>query len=104
MTWQRLAPGEYQGRGELWAWSISRIDYGYGPEWTAYCADGTEQGTTCDPLPTLARAKAAAEATQAAWALEQEARDLAANDCQMWDNLPAGAQQRYRELAKEEAA
>jgi hypothetical protein len=52
--WTRVAPGEYRHSS---GWQISRINYGYGDEWTAVSPDGD----ALDPLPTLARAKAAAE-------------------------------------------
>lgn len=35
--------------------------------------------------------------------LEQEAIDLAVNDCQLWDNLPESAREFYRAEAIEEA-
>lgn len=34
--------------------------------------------------------------------IEQEAIDLALNDCQMWDNLPESAREFYRREAAEE--
>jgi hypothetical protein len=33
--------------------------------------------------------------------IEQEARDLALNDCQMWDNLPPSAKEFYLQEAQE---
>jgi len=69
MRVHRVAPGEYRlempsGR----VWTVSRLNYGRGPEWTA-AVEG--QDIALDPLPTLRRAKRAAELAEAALVREE---------------------------------
>lgn len=54
LQWERVAPGEYAADG----WTISRINYGHGDEWTA-AKPGTD--IALDPLPTLKAAQDAVE-------------------------------------------
>jgi tRNA nucleotidyltransferase (CCA-adding enzyme) len=51
--WKRIAPGEYED--SVSGWRISRINYGYGDEWTAY--DPNDRFAYNDPVKTLRDAK-----------------------------------------------
>jgi hypothetical protein len=61
LKFEREIPGYYTARDEFGnSYEITRINYGYGNEWTTIIKPATGGEEALDPFPTLKRARAAA--------------------------------------------